>query len=624
MPDDGQTTETLDQPQLPPSNALQQQYEVMDLLGKGGMGYVFLAKHRTLPKHAAIKVLNEKLQPDSRSRLRFEQEARAASSLSHPNIVDVYDYGIADDGSPYLVMDYVRGHGLSDVISNEGALDIDRCLAIATQVASALQHAHSSGVVHRDIKPANIMLVDVEQGDEFAKLVDFGAAILTKESAAGSPQELTQKGKFIGSPLYMSPEQIRGERGDERSDIYALGCTIYEALSGRPPFKGETALSTMMAHLEDTPPSFVDVDSEREIPAKLEAIVQKCLAKQPDLRFQSAAELRRELLNSGKSSPDHRLEDEAERGSEVRVPSQSIFASGIIRAATIVSLIVTSSLIGALVCLSPPAFLKDSAERLFHGPKNNVRLLNSVRQKLQARQFALEAELQKARWPMPADEIAVRRDLSATIDNAILAVQMKLDEPESSKQVDKDLALGLMTFGDQFRNLRDPESAQVLYLCAAEVLTFLGLEQSELSADIGLRRGIVAHASHDNTLALKFYDQALEMNEALRGPQHELVAEVLGWRAVAHFQVCQPERAEKDWIRATDIIKKVGSQESRLKLMGIFAAQTKLYASVHNKGKAEKAYENFISLFEQLKTSHPEWVDYRDAEIIKKQIEALN
>ncbi len=620
MPNEPPPTEMLDQPRLPPCNALEQQYEVIEILGSGGMGHVFHAKHRSLPKHAAIKILNEKLQPDSRSRLRFEQEAKAAASLSHPNIVDVYDFGIADDGSPYLIMDYVRGHGLSEIIREEGPLEIDRFISIATQIASALQHAHANGVIHRDIKPANIMLVKIEHGEEFAKLLDFGAATLTKESAAGSPQELTQKGNFIGSPLYMSPEQIRGEQADARSDIYAFGCTMYEALIGKPPFRGETALLTMMSHIESTPPTFAELAPALEIPERVEAVVQRCIAKEPDQRFQSAAELRKELFKSfaAGEQKDNAIGDGSLTGEGlVRVDAQS---TGITRAVMIVALIVTLSLIGALLCLAPPQFLKESADRLYYNQNADIELLQSIRKRLQKRQFAIESELQKAKQPMADVDI---RNISATIDSAILAIQMRLDEQEKSKQVDQELARSLVIFGDQFRALRDFESAQIVYLCATDVINFLGLQRSELNSDILLRSGIIAHVGHNNGLALKLYDQALQLTESFGGTDNA-VAEILGWRAVASCQTGQIEAAKKDWRRATRIFEASSNLEAKAKLLGIYSAQTTLYAGLHEKEAANQAYSKFLSLFEELRSSHPQWVNAQEAELLKKLIAAMN
>lgn len=266
-------------------------YEVLALVGKGNMGALYKGRHKEIGRTVAIKVLTEKLSDDCVQLQRFKQEAKIAGSLDHPNVCAVHDFGKLNDGRPYLVMDYIDGPSCSSVISREGAMDSARALRIIINVCEGLRHAHTKGLIHRDLKPSNVMLAQ-QDNREIAKLVDFGIAKITD---ADETQSLTSTGEVFGSPLYMSPEQCQGLNIDQRSDIYSLGCMMYELLTGKPPLKGDNAVQTIVKHLNEAPRPFEEVRQGLNVDPKIEAVVMKTVQKDPAQRHQNVDELLHEL-----------------------------------------------------------------------------------------------------------------------------------------------------------------------------------------------------------------------------------------------------------------------------------------------------------------------------------------
>lgn len=271
---------------------LDEKYEFMALLGEGGMGRVFKVRDRSLGKHFAVKAIRPELLEDKAALKRFESEATGAVGLSHPNLVSVYGMKVTEDGKqPYLLMDYYAGKSLADLLSLEVKLDQSRALAIFVQICDAVQYAHDQKVVHRDLKPGNILLVRENGVSDFVKVLDFGIArIMT--AAGATTQGLTQDQQILGSPEYMSPEQCRGEKPDSRSDIYSLGCVMYESLSGKPPFRTDNPIKTLMCHVNNEPRPF---EPALGVSRELLAVVLKCLEKEPENRYQSMAELKEDL-----------------------------------------------------------------------------------------------------------------------------------------------------------------------------------------------------------------------------------------------------------------------------------------------------------------------------------------
>ena len=273
---------------------VEDRYEVTETLGKGGMSVVFKARDRRLKKVVALKVLMPHLSADPLSVQRFQQEATAASHLDHPNIVKVYNVGTTESGLPFMAMDYLAGHSLSTLIKENGRLEYLEALGIFVQLTAALAHAHEKRVIHRDLKPSNVILSKHGEESEVAKLVDFGIAKVLSQDGQ-TQAKLTQTGDVFGSPHYMSPEQCLGGELDERSDIYSMGCLMYEALTGKPPHTGESTLQILHKHISETPASFKTLIPETSASTLLEALVFKCLAPKRDDRIQSMKLLKNEL-----------------------------------------------------------------------------------------------------------------------------------------------------------------------------------------------------------------------------------------------------------------------------------------------------------------------------------------
>ena len=274
-------------------------YRIEALLGRGGMSVVYRAENARLGNKVALKLLAEDLANDESFRERFVRESRTAAAINHPNIVTIYDAG-DEDGVLYIAMRYVEGD-LKQAISREGPLSIAKTLGVVGQVGSALDAAHARGLLHRDVKPANILLdVASEPGGlPHAYLADFG---LTKhlESRSG----ITASGQFVGTIDYMSPEQIEGRDVDGRTDIYSLGCVLFECLAGLTPFRRETEVAVLWAHMRDDPPPVTDL--RPELPGAVDLVIARAVAKDPANRYSSARELIDELRTALEGAPDAR------------------------------------------------------------------------------------------------------------------------------------------------------------------------------------------------------------------------------------------------------------------------------------------------------------------------------
>lgn len=292
-PADGTTLTPLKETDLV-GTVLGDRYEILELIGDGAMGQVYKAKHRLLKRIVAVKMMHPNLVSGAAALKRFQKEAELASALNHPNILTVYDFGVTDGGVPYLVMAFLEGTSLAEQIAGGTNLELKRSVHIFKQVSLGLAHAHENGVVHRDLKPSNIMLVQLDNDPDFVKIVDFGIAKLLTPTE-GETDNLTRTGEVFGSPPYMSPEQCRALKVDARSDIYALGCVMYRTVSGKQPITGHDLIEYLYKHVNETPAAFNIVCPELNIPADLEAIIFKAMAKQPDDRYQSMGELREAL-----------------------------------------------------------------------------------------------------------------------------------------------------------------------------------------------------------------------------------------------------------------------------------------------------------------------------------------
>lgn len=272
-------------------------YEINEIVGVGGMGTVYKARHILMDRIVALKVLRRELVHDKAMMARFQLEAKAVSRLKHPNVLAVHDFGVTPDQVPYLVMDLLDGITIADILETEGPLAPGRAINIFIQVCEALGHAHSKGVIHRDIKPGNIVISKDNSGADFALVVDFGIAKVFEEGK--DVNKLTATGHIFGSPSFMSPEQCMGGNIDQRTDVYSLGCVIYEAVTGVSALCGDSLLETLFKHVNETPRPFSEANrSVAQVP-ELEAIVFTALSKKASDRFQSMAEMADALRQAG-------------------------------------------------------------------------------------------------------------------------------------------------------------------------------------------------------------------------------------------------------------------------------------------------------------------------------------
>ncbi|HEX5098329.1 MAG TPA: serine/threonine-protein kinase [Polyangiaceae bacterium] len=261
-------------------------YRVETVLGEGGMGIVYRCTHTIIGKKLALKVLRADLARDGEVTERFLNEAKAASAIGNPHIIDISDFGQFPDGSTYFVMEYLTGRALNGTGADGERMAMDRVLKIARQLGEGLAAAHASGIVHRDLKPDNIFLIQRGADKEFVKILDFGIA-----KVSTSEGKLTRAGAVFGTPHYMSPEQAAGTSVDARGDIYSLGVILYELVSGKVPFDSDNFMGVLTQHMYKAPTLLAEVTPNAELlPPGLEAIVMKCLAKRPEQRYQSMDE----------------------------------------------------------------------------------------------------------------------------------------------------------------------------------------------------------------------------------------------------------------------------------------------------------------------------------------------
>jgi eukaryotic-like serine/threonine-protein kinase len=291
-------------------------YCVESVLGEGGMGVVYACKHKLIGKRVAMKVLRADMARDPEVTTRFLNEARAASAVGNPHIVDISDFGRLPDGSTYFVMEYLDGLPLSKVISPDGPVPASRIIHIARQLAQGLAAAHHAEIVHRDLKPDNVYLIRHGAEQDFVKILDFGIA-----KVSSTEGRLTRAGQVFGTPHYMSPEQSAGSAVDHRGDIYSLGVMLYEMASGHVPFDADNFLGILTQHMYKPPaPIRKTVPNAHDIPPGLEAIVFKCLSKRQDQRYQSMDELIDDLDRLTAGEVPEAVRDLAQRTEEFSIP----------------------------------------------------------------------------------------------------------------------------------------------------------------------------------------------------------------------------------------------------------------------------------------------------------------
>ncbi len=272
------------------------QFEVLQKIGSGGMGSVYKASQPAMNRMVAIKILHPKLAARKDLTSRFRREARAMSQLTHPNTAKVFMYGeLEGDGSLYIVMEYLDGRNLNQTLRREGPMEPERAIPILAQVCGALQEAHDMGIVHRDLKPENIFLCEQGGLHEFPKVLDFGLAKVTERQMQPGSVILTQEGMVFGTPEFMSPEQAQGKTLDARSDLYSLAVILYEALTGKLPFRAKTPMEFIQLHASAEPIPLNQRTEGRRFEPGLEAALMKALQKDPAKRYQTATEFAQAL-----------------------------------------------------------------------------------------------------------------------------------------------------------------------------------------------------------------------------------------------------------------------------------------------------------------------------------------
>jgi eukaryotic-like serine/threonine-protein kinase len=329
-------------------SALSDRYDSLELIGEGGMSAIYRARHKLMKRTVAIKLLHSHFHNKPDTLRRFQKEAEAISSMSHENVVHVFDFGQLQHGQPYMVMSYISGKSLSETIKEEGPLELKRCLTLFIQIGNGLEHAHKKRIVHRDLKPTNVMLSRDDTGQEQAVIVDFGIAKFMSEGEK-TVADLTRTGAVIGSPHYMSPEQCLGQNIDVPSDIYSFGCLMYEALCGKPMFAGGSALETMHKHVNEKPPLLPVINGNAALKAHMQAVIYHAVEKEPGRRYQTAADLVQDL---------RLIEDALQNGKIPRLAALKACSSGKIRrlslAAVAISVLLCAGQAGYWLTQTPP------------------------------------------------------------------------------------------------------------------------------------------------------------------------------------------------------------------------------------------------------------------------------
>ncbi|MFZ9889861.1 MAG: serine/threonine-protein kinase, partial [Myxococcota bacterium] len=301
-------------------------YRVQQRLDQGGMGEIYVATQVPLGRQVVLKLLRSELANDEIALKRFEKEARAASALTHPHIVTIYDFGQAEGNQLYLAMEFLRGRSLRRVLEEDGPLSWTRSLHVVRGMLRGLAEAHSRGIIHRDLKPDNVMVVPAGDDDDFVKLLDFGLA-RTMELDAANAARLTQRNSVPGTPAYMPPERISGANDDGKSDLYSLGAMWFELLTGQIPFPGPTPVQILVRHLQDPPPKVHAYPLRDPTPPWADEVIGRLMAKSPAERPQSAAELLRWLAdlerpNGRTESPRAASPEKARSGPEAAARPQ--------------------------------------------------------------------------------------------------------------------------------------------------------------------------------------------------------------------------------------------------------------------------------------------------------------
>jgi serine/threonine-protein kinase len=378
--------------ELQPGMIIRNKYQIIERIGIGGMGLVYRGRHLTFNEICAIKIVNDDIAGNASFLQRFQTEAIVARKLRHPNAVRVEDFDYTEDGRPFIVMELVEGKNVSEILQKEGALSVARAIRIARQVGLAIGVAHKLGIVHRDLKPGNIILTTDEQGQETAKVLDFGIAKL-REIAGEDRPEMTMTGMVVGTPLYMSPEQFLGKKAggevDGRTDIYSLGVVLYQMITAQLPFEAETPYALMLQHLQTSARPPHEVKPELHIPSALSQVILKAMEKSRENRFQTAEEFVAALdqvtagaaIDSAVGAAPARssvptIPSASGAGADVAPPANTVIPTAAFSTAS--STVASGSIVQG-AALSDPAVINSAAQHVFMPPRSlNAKLLLRV------------------------------------------------------------------------------------------------------------------------------------------------------------------------------------------------------------------------------------------------------
>lgn len=566
-------------------------YDIVSVLGRGGTSVVYKARHQLMDRQVAIKMLlwsGDALHDEKKIR-RFQQEARTTSRLNHPNIATLYDFGVSPQGQPFLVMEYLEGQSLEDLITEQGKLAPERAVKLFSQICDALEHAHHKGVIHRDMKPSNVIVANDGSGEEFVKILDFGIAEIM-HSSMGETLKLATTQQVFGSPIYMSPEQCLNKNFDSRSDIYSLGVSLFQALTGDVPFVGETIVEMIHKHCHEAPPKMKEVGSETPVPEALEAVVARCLEKVPADRPQSMSQVK-ELLQQSVAVAGNR-EARFIRLSRVLVVAQD---SGVVESVSaLLSQYQDVCVVGVAKTgdeakasaeeLQPEIILMDAQMPELNGieatreikqkvPKAHVVLMSDVGEEkdiisgLHAgaegfilKRFdgsntnlplALRAVGEGSIWLDPditSNALDVYRQSAADLIGRTAHPFRRQDRPD-------DMSF-LMSLAQSFAQTRKFEEAESLYRIALEMLERTRKQSHPEVFKACLKLADTYFAQHKMSQAEPLYFQAMEIQTQVLGPEHPHIAGTLEKIGELHYQQKDYAQAERFYYWALSIREK--------------------------------------------------------------------
>jgi serine/threonine protein kinase len=554
-------------------------YEIVSLVGQGGMGVVYKAKHALLKKTVAVKMLHPHLADNIDSMNRFKQEAEAASRLEHPNVAAVHDFGVTEDGKPYIIMDFVSGQLLQDALA-QGQMALPRIIHIFTQVCDALDHAHRKGVVHRDLKPSNIILVQSDDDPDFVKIVDFGIAKVLSDEVG---KTMTQTGEALGSPLYMSPEQCLGQKLDARSDIYAVGCLLYEAISGKTAVVGDSIFEIMYKQLHEMPTGLKSLRQDLGNIDQLEAIVFKAMAKNAKERYHTMVQLKDaiNLAAGGERSPWQICKDKLEVLRLKLLPQRKSLAyKGTVAAVILTLLLATGGLMYKLYAppdvplssLSLPLFAPfRQIERKPYGSETEIRsfLTNSAIGSAKDA-FGEYTQSHIERLEEQKKQLFSR----GRYEEAIPVVQELIDSVDA-KQMSGEVKAGIVAplyfhLGECFYAQKGYEKASQAYAKTVHTLgTTFGFPPDK--REIGVPRSRLAdtyYYRHDFENAYKYYHDALPFWNEDEGGRAQLEDAALFFSKYGDtaYRLRRYDIAEDAFKKAQDMWSRLaGGDEKKLK-----------------------------------------------------------